>query len=105
MTFRFIKISAILISFIFLTGFVPFITLLGPGFTVATTGSVSKAGVQYIVNKSIKDSTGKNSFDFFKEKIKNDRHNKQSVNQELQKLVEKRIKLTRKKLTLQNINQ
>ena len=105
MTFRFIKISAILISFIFLTGFVPFISLLGPGFTVATTGSFYKAGAQYVVNKSIKDSTGKNSLDFFKEKIKDNRRNKQSLNQELQKLIEKRVKLTRKKLSLQNINQ
>ena len=69
MILRFIKVTAFLISFIFLTGFIPFISLLGPSFTVATTGSVYKAGFQFMVNKSIKDTTGKNSLDFVKEKI------------------------------------
>ena len=103
MILRFIKVTAFLISFIFLTGFIPFISLLGPSFTVATTGSVYKAGFQFMINKSIKDTTGKNSLDFVKEKIEN--KNNTNLNEEIKKIVEKRIELVRKKLNLENINQ
>jgi|TARA_B100000902_G_C26619693_1_gene579174 hypothetical protein len=101
---RFAKIAVILISFIFLTGFIPFISLLGPGYTVATSGSFYKAGAQFFLNKSIKDKTGKNSLDFLKEKIKKN-DNTIYLNQELEKLVKRRIELARKKLNLSNINQ
>ena len=101
---KFAKITVILISFIFLTGFIPFISLLGPTYTAATTGSLYKAGAQFFLNKRIKDTTGKNSIDFLKEKInKND--NTVYLNQELEKLVKRRIELARKKLNLSNINQ
>ena len=104
MIFRFIKLVSIIISFILLTGFFPLLTLLGPGITVATSGSVYKAGAQYIVNKSIKDTTGKNSFAFIKEKIEK-KDNKNYRNQQLMRLVERRIELARKRLNLKNINQ
>ena len=104
MIYRFIKIITILISFFFLTGFLPFISLLGPGITAFTSGNVYKAGAQYMVNKSIKSTTGKNSLTYFKEKLEiND--DKEKFNLELMQLVKKRIELTRKKLNLNNINQ
>ena len=78
--------------------------MLGPTYTAATTGSLYKAGAQFFLNKRIKDTTGKNSIDFLKEKInKND--NTVYLNQELEKLVKRRIELARKKLNLSNINQ
>ena len=101
---RFAKITVILISFIFLTGFIPFISLLGPTYTATTTGSLYKAGAQFFLNKRIKDTTGKNSIDFLKEKIKKN-DNTVYLNQELEKLVKRRIELARKKLNLSNINQ
>jgi hypothetical protein len=101
---RFVKIAVVLISFIFLTGFLPFITLLGPGYTAFTSGSIYKAGAQYVINKSIKDKTGKTSLDFVKEKIEK-KDNTNYLNQELKKLVKKRIELARKKLNPININQ
>ena len=101
---RFVKITVILISFIFLTGFLPFITLLGPGYTAFTSGSIYKAGAQYVINKNIKDKTGKTSLDFVKEKIEK-KDNTNYLNQELKKLVKKRIELARKKLNPININQ
>ena len=104
MFYRYTKIFTILISFVFLTGFIPFLSLLGPSFTVATSGSISKAGAQYFINKRIKHSTGKNSLALVKEKIekKDDSNN---LNEELKQLVERRIELARKKLNLKNINQ
>ena len=104
MIFRYIRISAILISFIFLTGFLPFLAFLAPGYTVASSGSIYKAGAQYLVNKSIKESTGKNSLDLIKEKIER-KDNRAYLNQKIRKLVERRIELARKKLNLSNINQ
>jgi hypothetical protein len=104
MIFRYIRISAILISFIFLTGFLPFLSFLAPGYTVASSGSIYKAGAQYLVNKSIKESTGKNSLDLIKEKIER-KDNRAYLNQKIRKLVERRIELARKKLNLSNINQ
>jgi hypothetical protein len=96
------KITVILFSFIFLNGFIPFLSLLGPGITAATSGNIYKAGIQYTFNKTIKNKTGKNSLDFVKEGLNN---NKKDINYELRLLVEKRILLVRKKINFKNINQ
>jgi hypothetical protein len=104
MMFRFIKIISILVSFLFLTGFFPLLSLLGPGLTAATSGNIYKAGAQYMINTTIKNKTGKNSLNFVKEKVEK-KNAKKNFNQELMNLVEKRIKITRKRLNLENINQ
>mgnify|MGYP007072048296 CR=1 FL=1 len=104
MIFRFIKIFTILVSFFFLTGFLPILSLLGPGFTVATSGSFYKAGAQYMINKQIKTSTGKNSLDIVKDKIEK-KDNTDYLNLKLKQLVERRIELARKQLNLQKISQ
>ena len=101
---RFVKISVVLISFIFLTGFLPLLSLFGPGYTALTSGSIYKAGAQYYLNKSIKNKTGKDSLDFLKEKIEK-QDNANHLNKELKKLVKRRIELARKKLNLKDINQ
>ena len=104
MNFKFFKILTILVSFFFLTGFIPLISILGPSFTAATSGNLYKAGAQYMLNKTIKETTGKDSLMFVKDEIK--KKNKQNeFNEEFRLLVEKRITLTRKKLNLNNINQ
>ena len=82
----------------------PFLSFLAPGYTVASSGSIYKAGAQYLVNKSIKESTGKNSLDLIREKIEKE-DNRAYLNQKIRKLVERRIELARKKLNLSNINQ
>ena len=104
MIFRFFKITVILISFIFLTGFIPLLSLLGPGLTAISSGNIYKAGAQYMFNKTIKDTTGKNSLSYVKETIEKN-NEKRNFNQELMEIVERRIKLTRKKLNLEKINQ
>ena len=103
MKFRFIKIISILISFFFLTGFLPFISILGPSLTAFTSGNVYKAGAQYMINKSIKDTTGKSSLTYVRDKIDENNDNK-NFNRELRKLVEKRIKLTRAKLNFEKMS-
>ena len=103
MILRVCKITVILISFIFLNGFIPLFSFLGPGLTAATSGNIYKAGIQYTLNKAIKDKTGKNSLEFVKQEIK--KNKKSNINDELRLLVEKRILLARKKLNLKDISQ
>tara|TARA_B100000902_G_C26817525_1_gene672269 strand:- start:52 stop:366 length:315 start_codon:yes stop_codon:yes gene_type:complete len=101
---KFVKTSVVLISFIFLTGFIPVTAILGPSFTAITSGNIYKASAQFLIDQSIKKKTGKSSLTLVKDEIeKKNQQNK--FNAELRQLVEKRIKMTRKKLNLDNITQ
>jgi hypothetical protein len=102
MNFRLFKIFTILVSFLFLTGFTPFISILGPGVTVITSGNIYKATAQFIIDQSIKKKTGKNSLTLVKEEL-DKKKNKNEFNEELRNLVEKRIMMTRKKLEEQEL--
>ena len=102
MNFRLFKIFTILVSFLFLTGFTPFVSILGPGLTVLTSGNVYKATAQFIIDQSIKKKTGKDSLTLVKEEL-DKRENKNEFNEELRNLVEKRIKMTRQKLEEQEL--
>ena len=102
MNFRLFKIFTILVSFLFLTGFTPFISILGPGVTAITSGNIYKATAQLIIDQSIKKKTGKSSLTLVKEEL-DKKKNKNQFNEELRNLVEKRIKMTRKKLEEQEL--
>ena len=102
MNFRLFKIFTILVSFLFLTGFTPFISILGPGVTVFTSGNIYKATAQFIIDQSIKKKTGKNSLTLVKEEL-DKKKNKKEFNEELRNLVENRINITRKKLEEQEL--
>tara|TARA_B100001063_G_C16753034_1_gene551419 strand:- start:836 stop:1147 length:312 start_codon:yes stop_codon:yes gene_type:complete len=100
---KFYKINVLIISFVFLTGFVPFVALFGPASTIISTGNFAKAGVQFLVDQSIQKKTGKNSLTFVKEEIEKKNTNKK-LNEQLRILVEQRIKIARQKIELQEIN-
>ena len=102
MNFRLFKIFTILVSFLFLTGFTPLVSILGPGVTVITSGNIYKATAQFIIDQSIKKKTGKNSLTLVKEEL-DKKKNKNEFNEELRNLVEKRIKMTRQKLEEQEL--
>ena len=102
MNFRLFKIFTILVSFLFLTGFTPFVSILGPGVTVLTSGNIYKATAQFLIDQSIKKKTGKNSLTLVKEEL-DKKKNKNEFNEELRNLVEKRIKMTRQKLEEQEL--
>ena len=94
----------ILLSFFFLTGFVPIMSFVGPSLTVLTSGNVYKASAHFIVNQRIEKETGKNSFTLIKETlIKEEKMKKNSFDEDLRQLVETRIKMTRQKLDNQNL--
>ena len=101
MNLRLLKIFTFIVSFFFLTGFVPFASIIGPGVTVFTSGNIYKATAQFMIDQSIKKKTGKDTLTIVKEEIEKKNQNK--FNDELRQLVEKRIKITRKKLDNQNL--
>ena len=106
MNLRLFRILTIILSFFFLTGFVPILSFVGPGFTVLTSGNVYKAGAQYIINQRIEKETGKNSLALIKDTLVEEKDNKikkNSFDEDLRQLVETRIKMTRQKLDNQNL--
>ena len=104
MNLRLFRICTILLSFFFLTGFVPIMSFVGPSLTVLTSGNVYKASAHFIVNQRIEKETGKNSFTLIKETlVKEEKMKKNSFDEDLRQLVETRIKMTRQKLDNQNL--
>ena len=107
MKFRLLRIITIILSFFFLTGFVPILSFVGPGVTALTSGNIYKASVQFIVNQRIEKETGKNSLTLIKETLVKEgidkKIKKNSFDEDLRQLVETRIKITRKKLDDQNL--
>ena len=102
---RLFRIVIVILSFFFLTGFVPIFSIIGPGVTVLTTGNLYKAAAQLMIDQSIKKKTGKNSLTLIKEEINknNKEYKKNKFNEDLKQLVEKRIMITRQKLDNQNL--
>jgi hypothetical protein len=106
MKFRLFRILTIILSFFFLTGFVPILSFVGPGVTVLTSGNIYKASAQYIINQRIERETGKNSLTLIKETLVEETDKKIKKNlfdKDLRQLVETRIKMTRQKLDNQNL--
>ena len=106
MNFRLFRLLTIILSFFFLTGFVPIFSFVGPGFTVITSGNVYKASAQFIINKKLEKETGKNSLMLIKETLVDETNKKIKINsfdEDFRQLVERRIKMTRQILDNQNL--
>ena len=107
MKFKIFRILTVILSFFFLTGFVPILSFVGPGVTALTSGNIYKASAQFIVNQRIEKETGKNSLTLIKETLieeKDEKAYKKSFDEDLRQLVETRIKMTRQKLYNQNLH-
>ena len=106
MNLKIFRILTILLSFFFFTGFVPILSLVGPSVTALTSGSIYKASAQFMVNQYIEKETGKNSLTLVKNFVEdeiNKKSQKNSFEEDLKRLVETRIMITRKKLDEQNL--
>ena len=106
MKFRLFRILTVIVSFFFLTGFVPILSFIGPGVTALTSGNVYKASAQFIINQGIETETGKNSLILIKETLVEETDKKIKINsfdEDLRQLVETRIKMTRQKLDNHNL--
>ena len=91
------KITIGILAIGFFSGCAQNAALLGPAYTLATSGNVYHAGLTYGGNEIITKTTGKSAVENFKDAlvIKNE-------NTQFQKLVKKNIQETRKKLNLSN---
>ena len=98
---KFFKISFLLTSFIFLTGFLPVPAMIGPGLTIASSGNLFKAGAQLLIDHEVKKKTGKNSIEFVKEEVVK-KNTQKDLNHKLRLLIKKRVKIVHEKLVKQN---
>ena len=91
------KIFFVIFSFITLTGCIQTTSLLGPGVTVATTGNVFQAGLQYGANAALKNETGKDVITYIKDTV-DEKNKEKKFRVKLKQLIENRIETTRQKL-------
>ena len=101
MILKFFKICLYLTSFLFLTGFVHLPAVMGPAFTVATSGNLAKATAQLVFDYEFKKKTGKSSLSYITEEVsKNNQENR--INKDFKDLIEKRVEIVHQKLVDQN---
>ena len=97
MLLKFLKIFSIIFSLIFLSGCLQSTALLGPSMTVATTGNVLQAGLQYGANTAIKNETGKNTLEHLQDAVESQSRSRK-FKRKCSDLVERKFELTREKL-------
>ena len=93
---KILNIFFVIFVLIFLSGCVQTTSMLGPGITIATTGNVFQAGLQYGANTAIKNETGKDVFSHIKDKV-DEKKDEKKFYAEFRLLLENRINNTRKK--------
>ena len=101
MNLKFLKISFFLSLFLFLTGFVPLPAVLGPAFTIATSGNLTKATAQLLFDNEFKKKTGKSSLSYITEEVSKNNQEKR-INKDFRDLIEKRVEIVHQKLVDQN---
>ena len=73
---KFKKIYFLVLISVFLSGCIQSTALLGPGVTIATTGNIMQAGLQYGANRAIKNETGKDAITHLKDAVNEEQDNK-----------------------------
>ena len=84
----------IFLSLLLLNGCMQSSAFLGPAITVASTGNVYQAGIQYGTNQAVKKETGKDTVEYISSLLNPIEEKK--ISKDLKILVENRIKQTRK---------
>ena len=95
---KILKTFFVIFILLTLSGCIQTTSLLGPGITVATTGNVFQAGLQYGANTAIKNETGKDVFSHIKDKV-DEKKDEKKFYAEFRLFLEKRINASRKKFT------
>ena len=96
---KFLKVSFIFFSLIFLSGCLQSTALLGPGMTVAATGNVLQAGFQYGANTAIKKETGKDAFTHLKDAVVEEKENPK-IQKNIRNLAQNTIQKIKNKLLI-----
>ena len=66
---KYLKVYFLILISISLSGCIQSTALLGPGITIATTGNIMQAGLQYGANKAIEKETGKDVITHLKDVV------------------------------------
>ena len=96
---KFKKIYLLFLIFIFLSGCIQSTALLGPGVTIATTGNIMQAGLQYGANSAIKKETGKDALTHLKDAVEEEQDN-QKLNKKIRNFTQNTIDRVKKKLLI-----
>ena len=96
---KFKKIYLLVLISMFLTGCIQSTALLGPGVTIATTGNIMQAGLQYGANTAIKNETGKDAFTHLKDAVEEKQDN-QKLNKKIKNFTLNTIDRVKKKLLI-----
>ena len=96
---KFKKIYLLVLIFIFLSGCIQSTALLGPGITVATTGNVVQAGLQYGANTAIKNETGKDALTHLKS-VLDEEQDSQKLRKKIKNFTQNTINRLKKKLLI-----
>ena len=94
---KILKIFFVIFSLVILSGCIQTTSILGPGVTLATTGNVLQASLQYGANTVLKNETGKDVVTHIKDSV-DEKNNEKKFHVKLKKLIENRIETTRQKL-------
>ena len=73
---KYLKIYFLILISVSLSGCMHSTALIGPGFTIATTGNVMQAGFQYGAHTAIKKETGKDVLTHLKDVVEEEQENK-----------------------------
>ena len=94
---KILKTFFVIFILVILSGCIQTTSLLGPGITVATTGNVLQAGLQYGANTALKNETGKDALTHIKDAV-DEKNEEKKLHVKLKQLIESRIEITRQKL-------
>ena len=93
------KITFFSLSLLFLSGCFQTTALLGPGITVATSGNVLQAGLQYGANTAVKNETGEYPLEYIKNSVE-EKNIQKKFYVDFKNFIENRIQASRRKLSL-----
>ena len=96
---KFKKIYFLVLISIFLSGCIQSTALLGPGVTIATTGNIMQAGLQYGANTAIKKETGKDAITHLKDAV-NEEQDNQKLEKKIRNITNNTIDKVKRKLLI-----
>ena len=96
---KFINIYFLIFIAILLSGCIQSTALFGPSITIATTGNVMQAGLQYGANSVIKKETGKDVVSHLKDAVDEEQKSKK-IEKKFKNFVENNINKAKKKLPI-----
>ena len=94
---KFKKIYFLVLISVFLSGCVQSTALLGPSVTIATTGNIMQAGLQYGANTAIKNETGKDAITHLKDAV-NEEKDSQKLEEKIRNITKNTIDKVKRKL-------